>query len=104
MIISGGENVWPAPVEAALLSHPSVAEVAVAGRTDPEWGQRVVAWVVPADPADPPGLDEFRRLVADVAPFAAPRQLVLVDHLPPARRIGKVRGTAAASLCPYHTL
>lgn len=91
MIITGGENVWPAPVEAALLSHPSVAEVAVAGRTDPEWGQRVVAWVVPTDGAHPPRLDELRRLVAEaVAPFAAPRQVVLVDHLP-RTSIGKVQ-------------
>src|SRR5262249_32978874 len=83
VIISGGENIWPAPVEAALWPPPSVAEVAVAGTPDPEWGQRVVAWVVPADPAALPVLDELRRLVAEsVAPFAAPRQLVLVDRLP----------------------
>jgi O-succinylbenzoic acid--CoA ligase len=91
MIISGGENVWPAPVEAALLTHPSVAEVAVAGTPDPEWGQRVVAWIVPADPAALPVLDELRRLVGEtVAPFAAPRQVVLVDRLP-RTSIGKVQ-------------
>jgi O-succinylbenzoic acid--CoA ligase len=91
MIVSGGENVWPAPVEAALLTHPSVAEVAVAGADDPDWGQRVVAWVVPADPGDPPALDELRPLVAElVAPFAAPRQLVLVERLP-RTSIGKVQ-------------
>jgi O-succinylbenzoic acid--CoA ligase len=93
VIISGGENVWPAPVEAALLSHPSVAEVAVAGTPDPDWGQRVVAWVVPADPAALPVLDDLRRLVAEsVAPFAAPRQVVLVDRLP-RTSIGKVQRT-----------
>ncbi len=91
VIISGGENIWPAPVEAALLTHPSVAEVAVAGTPDPEWGQRVVAWVVPADPAALPMLDELRRLVGEtVAPFAAPRQVVLVDQLP-RTSIGKVQ-------------
>ena len=47
MIISGGENIWPGPVEDALRRHPAVADVAVAGRPDPAWGQRVVAWVVP---------------------------------------------------------
>ena len=47
LIISGGENVWPAAVERALLTHPAVADVAVVGRLDPEWGQRVVAVVVP---------------------------------------------------------
>ncbi len=91
VIISGGENIWPAPVEAALLTHPSVAEVAVAGTPDPEWGQRVVAWVVPADPAVVPVLGDLRRLVAEtVAPFAAPRQVVLVDRLP-RTSIGKVQ-------------
>jgi O-succinylbenzoic acid--CoA ligase len=91
VIISGGENIWPAPVEAALLTHPSVAEVAVAGTPDQEWGQRVVAWVVPADPTALPELDELRRLVAEtVAPFAAPRQMVLVNRLP-RTSIGKVQ-------------
>ena len=55
MIVSGGENVWPEAVE-AVLAAPRGAEVAVAGRADDEWGQRVVACVVPADPAWPPTL------------------------------------------------
>ena len=91
MIISGGENIWPAPVEEVLRLHPGVAEVAVAGRPDPEWGQRVVAWVVPADPADPPTLEELRNLVGErLARFAAPRQLVLATSLP-RTSIGKIR-------------
>ena len=91
LIISGGENVWPSPVEAALLFHPGVAEAAVAGVPDPEWGQRVVAWVVPTDPADPPAPDELRALVGErVAPFAAPKQVVVVGSLP-RTSIGKVR-------------
>ena len=56
MIITGGENVWPESVESCLRSHGGVAQVAVAGRPDPEWGQRVVAWVVPVDAAAPPAL------------------------------------------------
>ncbi len=91
MIISGGENIWPAPVEEVLRSHPGVAEVAVAGRPDPEWGQRVVAWVVPADPARPPRLEELRDLVGErLARFAAPRQLVIASSLP-RTSIGKIR-------------
>ena len=91
VIISGGENIWPGPVEDAIRSHPGVAEVAVAGRPDPEWGQKVVAWVVPADPASPPRLSELRDLVGErLARFAAPRQLVLTDRLP-RTSIGKVR-------------
>lgn len=91
LIISGGENVWPAAVEAVLRGHPAVAEVAVAGRPDPEWGERVVAWVVPADTPTPPTLDALRDLVKEqLAPWAAPRQLVVVDSLP-RTSLGKVR-------------
>jgi O-succinylbenzoic acid--CoA ligase len=90
-IITGGENVWPGPVEAALRTLSGVAEVAVAGRPDPTWGQRVVAWVVPTDPARPPSLAALRAIVSErVAPYAAPRQLVLVDRLPKTA-IGKVQ-------------
>ena len=91
LIITGGENVWPDAVEPILRRHPGVADVAVAGRPDPDWGQRVVAWVIPQTPSQPPGLDALRRLVADeLAGFAAPRELVLVDELPKTS-IGKIR-------------
>jgi O-succinylbenzoic acid--CoA ligase len=94
MIVTGGENVWPAAVEAALLAHPKVGAAAVAGRPDPEWGERVVAWVVPSDAARPPALEELREAVADsVAPWAAPRELVVVEELPRSA-IGKVRRAA----------
>lgn len=83
LIISGGENVWPAPVEDVLRRHPRVADVAVIGRPDPEWGQRVVALVVPVDPAAPPSLAELRRLVKERLPVAAaPKELELADSLP----------------------
>ncbi len=83
LIITGGENVWPTPIEQVLVRHPGVTEVAVVGRSDPEWGQRVVAVVVPADVSRPPSLDELRSLVKDSLPaYCAPRQIELVDHLP----------------------
>lgn len=83
VIVTGGEKVWPAPVERALGASPVVAESAVWKWPDPEWGEQVVAFVVPVDPDTPPRLAELRELVsAHLAPWAAPRQLVLVDTLP----------------------
>lgn len=83
LIVTGGENVWPASVEEILRSHPGVADVAVAGRPDQEWGQRVVAVIVPHDPAASPNLDELRACVKQTLPaYAAPRELVLVETLP----------------------
>ncbi|HYI62098.1 MAG TPA: fatty acid--CoA ligase family protein [Acidimicrobiales bacterium] len=91
MIVTGGENVWPEAVEAVLRRVPGVAEVAVAGRPDPGWGQRVEAWVVPSDPASAPTLDALRAAVAaELAPWAAPRALHLVAALP-RTALGKVR-------------
>ena len=91
LIISGGENVWPTAVERALRDHPAVADVAVVGRPDPEWGQRVVAVVVPVDAGSPPALDDLRAHVQERLPaFAAPRELRLVSELPRTAS-GKVR-------------
>jgi O-succinylbenzoic acid--CoA ligase len=96
LIDTGGEKVWPEEVEAALSAHPGVGEVAVAGRPDPEWGRRVVAFVVPADPSEPPSLDELRDHAArTIARFKAPRELVLVDALPRTAS-GKVRRAGLA--------
>ncbi len=91
MIVTGGENVWPSPVEDALRTHPGVAEVAVAGRPDREWGQRVVAWVVPTRESTPPTLDELRGHAREELPaWAMPREVRLVEALP-RTAIGKVR-------------
>ena len=90
LIITGGENVWPDSVEAVLLRHPLVGEVAVAGVDDEEWGQRVVAWVVPA-PGGAPSLAELRAHVGALLPvFCAPKELRLVDSLP-RTALGKVQ-------------
>lgn len=83
LIITGGEKVWPLPLEARLESHPGVAQAAVVGRNDPEWGQTVTALVVPAEPGDPPRLQELRNWVRETMPAAAaPKVLELVDQLP----------------------
>ena len=91
VIDTGGEKVWPGPVERLLETHPAVAEAAVIGRDDTEWGRAVTAVVVPADPATPPTLGELRWLVKDtLPPWCAPRALELVDTLP-RTALGKVR-------------
>lgn len=88
LVITGGENVWPEQVEAVLATHPAVADVAVTGEPDPEWGQRVVAWVVPRGQA--PTLQALRDHVAAAAPgFMAPKELRLVGSVP-RTALGKV--------------
>jgi O-succinylbenzoic acid--CoA ligase len=83
VVVTGGEKVWPSAVEAVLTGHEGVREIAVWKRPDAEWGERVVAWVVPADPANPPSLESLRRLASDeLSPWSAPKELVLVDQLP----------------------
>ncbi len=97
LIITGGEKVWPAEVEAVLVSDPGVVEAAVVGRPDAEWGQRVVAIVVPSDPASPPALARLRVLVKErLGAHAAPKELELVDHLP-RTALGKLRRNQADS-------
>jgi O-succinylbenzoic acid--CoA ligase len=91
MVVTGGENVWPAAVELILGQHPGVAEVAVSSRPDAEWGERLVACVVPRDTSAPPALGELRAMVRDqLAAFAAPKELVVVTSLPKTS-IGKLR-------------
>lgn len=91
VITTGGEKVWPVPVEQLIATHPGVAEAAVWRREDPDWGQRVVAWIVPTNPGAPPSLAELAELVAaTLPPWAAPKELAVVDRLPRTAS-GKVR-------------
>jgi o-succinylbenzoate---CoA ligase len=89
MITTGGENVWPDAVERVISTHRNVAEVAVWKRPDPEWGERVVAWIVATD--DRPNVEELKELVAaTIAPWAAPKEVVFTSDLPRTAS-GKVR-------------
>lgn len=82
-ILTGGELVWPAEVEAALRTHPGVADVLIVGRPHPGWGRRVTALVVPIDPTDPPTLDELDGHASGaLADFKLPRALEVVDAVP----------------------
>ncbi|HEY3734597.1 MAG TPA: AMP-binding protein [Streptosporangiaceae bacterium] len=83
VINTGGEKVLGSEVAAVLETCAAVRQAVVVGRPDPEWGERVTAVVVPADPADPPDLGALRSHVRQTLPAsAAPRELVLVDELP----------------------
>ncbi len=97
MFIRGGYNVYPAEVEGVLADHPQVAAVAIVPRPDPVMGEVGVAVVVPADPADPPGLEALRSfLEPKLARYKLPEAIRLVDELPltPMQKIDR-RGLAA---------
>jgi o-succinylbenzoate---CoA ligase len=83
VINTGGHKVVPGEVAAALATCPGVREAVVVGRPDPEWGERVTAVVVPADPADPPGLELLRTHVSARLPrYACPSEVVLTEAIP----------------------
>jgi o-succinylbenzoate---CoA ligase len=93
-IVSGGQNVAPAEVEAVLEAHPGVAEAAVYGRADPEWGERVVATVVPLGGVR---ADDLRAwCAARLAPAKVPKEVAFAETLP-RMRSGKL---ARRSLVP----
>ncbi|EOR71480.1 ortho-succinylbenzoate-CoA synthetase [Thermobifida fusca TM51] len=83
VINTGGHKVVAGEVAALLTRLDTVADAVVVGRPDPEWGQRVTAVVVPADPTHPPTLAEIREWVSAHLPrYAAPRELDLRAELP----------------------
>ena len=90
LIITGGYNVHPREVEELLLEHPGVAEVAVVGTPSEEWGEVVTAFVVPADPGDPPDEGELLGFTGErLASFKRPRLVHYVESLP-RNALGKV--------------
>lgn len=78
VVISGGSNIYPREVEEALLEHPGVAEAAVVGAPDAEWGEVVVAFIVGC--ADECALDA--HLLERIARFKRPKRYVVVEELP----------------------
>jgi O-succinylbenzoic acid--CoA ligase len=82
-ILTGGVLVDPVAVECVLSTHPAIAAAAVIGRPDREWGERIVAVVVPVASGEAPGLDDVRQWVADrLGAVQAPREVVLAATLP----------------------
>ena len=92
LLISGGSNIYPREVEEVLLTALGVAEVSVVGGPDPEWGEVVVAFVVPqaGQSLTPQALDE--HCVQHIARFKRPKRYVFVDELPK-NNYGKVLKT-----------
>lgn len=83
VIVTGGENVSPEAVEAVLSAHPEVAECAVTGVADPEWGRTVAALVVPRRLAEPPPTEALaEHCRAYLARFQVPRRWRFVAALP----------------------
>ncbi|MGQ0701027.1 MAG: acyl-CoA synthetase [Panacagrimonas sp.] len=92
MIISGGENIYPAEVESILYEHPSIAEVAVIGATDERWGERVVAIAVLKSRATL-SLEQLAEFAAPkLARYKLPRELVVIEALP-RNSMGKILKT-----------
>ncbi len=82
LIISGGANIYPREVEEVLLTHPNVHEVSVVGRPSEEWGEEVVAFVVPGGEA-PPTPEELDALcLAQIARFKRPKAYFFLSELP----------------------
>ena len=92
VIISGGSNIYPREVEEILLRHKAVKEVSVIGRSHPDWGEEVVAFIVP-DEDTPPEEKELDRLcLKNIARFKRPKEYFFVNALPK-NNYGKVLKT-----------
>lgn len=83
LIVTGGVNVSPSEVERVLSTHPMVADICVAGIPDAEWGELVVAFVVPTNPRQPPSLADIRSHALErLSAAKAPHRVMHVDAIP----------------------
>ena len=87
LIISGGYNVYPREVEEALLAHPAVVDAAVVGAPDPEWGERVCAFVVAGEDVTDAELDAWSA--ERLAPYKRPRRWERTAEVP-RNALGKI--------------
>ena len=97
VIISGGSNIYPREVEEVLLTHETISEVSVVGRAHPEWGEEVVAFVVPiaGSSIDMEALDT--HCLSQIARFKRPKEYIVLSELPK-NNYGKVLKTELRKL------
>jgi fatty-acyl-CoA synthase len=90
MIISGGENIYPAEVERVLLEHPAISEAAVVSRADPRWQEVPIAFIVRRThmQVDAAAIESFA--LGQLARYKVPREYRFVDNLP-RNAMGKVQ-------------
>lgn len=82
MIVSGGVNIYPAEIETVISRHPGVAEVAVVGLPDDEWGERLHAFIVPNGGRRPDEADIVNLCRRELSSYKAPRGVTFIDELP----------------------
>jgi fatty-acyl-CoA synthase len=87
MVVSGGENIYPAEIEAVLHEHPAVADAAVVGAPDERWGEVCIAFVVLDEPVSEEALRE--HCYGRLARFKVPKSFRVVDELP-RNSVGKI--------------
>ncbi|PJJ44872.1 fatty-acyl-CoA synthase [Glutamicibacter mysorens] len=100
MIISGGENIYPAEVERALAGFPGLTDVAIVGRPDEQWGEKVIA-VISCKPGENPTVEEIREYAtAHVARYKLPKEIVVLEAVPRngAGKLDKVTIRSIASM------
>ncbi len=98
VIISGGENIYPAEIERVLLEHPSVLEAAVVGAPDPRWQEVPVAHVVLRAGHPCKEAELIAHVRAQLARFKTPRDIRFVEHLP-RNALGKVQHAKLRTPC-----
>lgn len=100
MIIRGGENLFPAEIEAALLEHPAIAEIACAGVPDEKWGEIVAAFLRIADGFERPGDDELKAFIRErLSPQKTPAHWVWVKEFP-LTGSGKIQNSSSRNSLP----
>ncbi|MBL0421868.1 AMP-binding protein [Ramlibacter sp. AW1] len=82
LVISGGVNIYPAEIESVLIDHPGVTDCAVIGIPDEEYGEKLLAYVIPAAHAQPQAADLMQFLRRRLAGFKVPREFIFTSHLP----------------------